>query len=85
MRHFFLLLLFFFASCCFGKLWSQDNQLTGVVTEIGSEPLAGANLMAKDGPEGNILTFTITDTKGSYQLRLPPGHDSLWVEVTHLT
>ncbi|SEQ35048.1 hypothetical protein [Neolewinella agarilytica] len=85
MRHHLLLLIFFFAACYFGTLWGQKNQLTGIVTEISGEPLVGANLMAKDGLEGNILAFAITDSKGRYQLLLPPGLDSLWVEVKHLT
>lgn len=85
MRYCLILLLFCFASCYFGKLWGQENQLTGLATDTEGQPLIGANLMVKDRPDGNILTFAITNSKGNYQLRLPLGQDSLWVEVTHLT
>lgn len=85
MRYYLIPFLFCFIFCCLGKLWGQGNQLTGVVTDMKGQLLIGANLISRDAPEGNILTFSISDKDGSYQLRLAPDYDSLWVDVTHLT
>ncbi|TXF89568.1 hypothetical protein FUA23_10230 [Neolewinella aurantiaca] len=80
-----VLLLICLLPCFMSNLQAQEKQLSGTVTDENSQPLPGANFLAKDAPEGNILKFAITDGKGHYQLSLPPGKDSLWIEVTHLT
>jgi len=84
MRNYLVLFLIFLAPSFMSNLRAQEKQLSGTVTDENNQPLPGANLMAKDEPEGNILKFAITNGKGSYQLSLPPGHDSLWITVTHL-
>ena len=71
--------------CGLAKLFGQTNQLAGMVTDTGDQPIPGANLIAKDWPDGTIVSFSITDAEGNYQLPLPTGYDSVWVEVTHLT
>lgn len=85
MRNYLIVFLLHLAPCFVTNLYAQENHLTGTVTDENNQPLPGANFLARNVPEGNILGFAITDAKGHYRLRLPPGPDSLWVEVTHLT
>jgi hypothetical protein len=81
----FVIFLICLVPCFMSNLRAQEKQLSGTVTDENSQPLPGVNILTKEAPEGNILKFAITDGKGRYQLNLPPGQDSLWIEVTHLT
>lgn len=85
MRNHLFLLLICFVACFSSNLHAQENNLSGTVTGQQNQPLPGANILAKDAQKGNILKFAITNAKGGYQLSFPSGHDSLWIEVTHLT
>jgi len=59
---------------------AQDRTLTGIVTEKGGDPLAGASVSVKGT---NIGTYT--DASGQFSLRLPPGATKLRVNYTGFT
>jgi hypothetical protein len=60
------ILFFFFTSL----LYSQNNNLTGVITDEQDKPLESANVIAEPLQQEAQLKFAIGDNKGRYRLEL---------------
>ncbi len=76
---FFLFALAF----CSSQLVAQQTISGGIIDAEGI-PVRGANLMLQFTPDGQIVTFAITDSDGGFQLSVPIFTDSLWLKVSHL-
>ncbi len=62
--------------CAFGSIWAQRT-ITGVVTDVGGEPLIGASILVV-----GTQTGTVTDIDGSYTLEVPEGVNTLRFSYT---
>ncbi len=82
----YLLLLFliiYIGSTSFSSLFAQNIVLKGVVTDSTYKPLEFANVIAKPYDKNINLSFSLTDNKGNYNLKLVKNK-SYSIEVSYL-
>ncbi|PTS95811.1 hypothetical protein DBR11_20615 [Pedobacter sp. HMWF019] len=72
------LMIFFFASTL-----QAQTAISGIITDSRNKPIPAASITLKSG-EGNITTYTRSNEKGHYTLKLPIASRDLQIEVSSL-
>lgn len=81
LRYTILLVLFYAISTSF--VWAQTSISGSVQGDVNNEPIAGANVMLKNG--NTFLAFSITKEDGSFTIQTQAALDTAHLLVTHLS
>ncbi len=64
---------------------SAQRSLKGVVKDEQGRPVRAANTVIRQVADGPIFSFSITEDDGAFALHIPPGADSVFFTITHLS
>jgi hypothetical protein len=67
----------------FDKIHAQIK-IEGTITNISKAPLQGINVIVNNKNQNNLLSYTLTDKNGRYQLSCQSNADSLQITLTSL-
>src|SRR5690606_20839413 len=65
-------------------LYAQTGTINGIVVDAGDEPLAKATVSIVSATDSTVLSYTLSDDRGRFDLVRIPARSELLLYITHI-